>query len=96
MAEAFVEYFPADAIREYGRQTASEDFSDIPNALGVPYTYWAVGGTDPEAYARAEANGTITQDIPGNHSPMFAPVIQPTLTEATAAIVVASTAWLGR
>ena len=72
VAEAFGDYFPAESIGEYGRQTASEDFSYIPNALGVPYTYWAVGGTDPEVYAQAEANGTVTQDIPGNHSPMFA------------------------
>lgn len=96
VAEAFDGYFPAEAIARYGRQTASEDFSDIPNALGVPYTYWAVGGADPEAYAHAKANGTVTQDIPGNHSPMFAPVIQPTLTNATAAIVVAASAWLGK
>lgn len=96
VAGAFKGYFPAEAIARYGRQTASEDFSDIPNALGVPYTYWAVGGADPDVYARAKANGTVTQDIPGNHSPMFAPVIQPTLTNATAAIVVAASAWLGK
>ena len=30
-----------------GQQTASEDFSDIPTALGVPYTYWGLGGIDP-------------------------------------------------
>ncbi|WP_431813786.1 amidohydrolase [Kocuria sp. cx-455] len=96
VAEAFNGYFPAEAIAHYGRQTASEDFSDVPTALGVPYTYWAVGGADPEAYAQAKAKGTVTQDIPGNHSPMFAPVIQPTLTNATAAIVVAASAWLGK
>lgn len=96
VAEAFEGYFPADTIAQYGRQTASEDFSAIPNALGVPYTYWGVGGTDPEAYARAEANGTLLQDIPSNHSPMFAPALQPTLTNATAAIVVAATEWLGQ
>lgn len=55
-----------------------------------------MGGADPDVYARAKANGTVTQDIPGNHSPMFAPVIQPTLTNATAAIVVAASAWLGK
>lgn len=96
VAEAFEGYFPAATIAQYGRQTASEDFSAIPNALGVPYTYWGVGGTDPEAYARAEANGTLLQDIPSNHSPMFAPVLQPTLTNATAAIVVAASEWLGQ
>jgi hypothetical protein len=29
-----------------GQQSASEDFSDIPTALGVPYTYWFIGGID--------------------------------------------------
>ncbi len=28
-------------------QTASEDFSDLPNAFGAPYTYWGIGGIGP-------------------------------------------------
>ena len=32
-------------------QTASEDFSELPTALGVPYTYWGIGGVDPETYS---------------------------------------------
>lgn len=96
VARAFADYFPEDAIAQYGRQTASEDFSVIPDALGVPYTYWGVGGTDPEVYARADAAGKVSEDIPANHSPKFAPVTQPTLTHATAAIVVAAGAYLGR
>ena len=96
VARAFGEYFPSEALVSYGRQTASEDFSAIPDALGVPYTYWGVGGTDPQTYARAAEQGTVTRDIPGNHSPMFAPVIQPTLTDATSAAVVAACAWLGQ
>ena len=96
VADAFAEYFPTEAIDNYGRQTASEDFSDIPTALGVPYTYWGIGGVDSETYRAARAAGRVTTDIPANHSPKFAPVLQPTLTTGTAALVVAAAAWLGK
>jgi hippurate hydrolase len=95
VAQAFSDYFPAEAIGDFGRQTASEDFSDIPTAFGVPYTYWGVGMADPEAYRAAEAAGTVSS-LPANHSPKFAPVLQPTLTTSTAALVVAASAWLGK
>jgi hippurate hydrolase len=75
-------------------QSASEDFSDLPNALKVPYTYWGIGGIDPAAYQAAEKAGRIAQDIPTNHSPNFAPVLQPTLDTGTQAMTVAALAWL--
>jgi amidohydrolase len=90
---AFDAFF-GDRSEELPLQTASEDFSDIPNALSVPYTYWGIGGIDPRAYERAAEAGRISQDIPVNHSPMFAPVLQPTLDTGTQALVVAALAWL--
>lgn len=95
VADAFSRYF-GDRAFTLGRQSASEDFSEIPKALGVPYTYWGVGCIDPDLYAKAEAAGTVSTDIPANHSPDFAPVIEPTLETGTAAAVVAALAWLGR
>lgn len=95
VADAFQPHFGGQSF-ELGRQSASEDFSDIPNALGVPYTYWGIGGIDAETYAKAEAAGTVMADIPANHSPNFAPVIQPTLQTGTAAAVVAALTWLAR
>lgn len=95
VATAFRGYFPDGTVGDYGRQTASEDFSDVPTALGTPYTYWGLGGTDPVTYAAAEAAGSVST-LPANHSPMFAPVIQPTLATGTAALVVAASAWLGK
>jgi hippurate hydrolase len=95
VAAALRGYFPDGTVGDYGRQTASEDFSDVPTALGTPYTYWGLGGTDPATYAVAEAAGAVST-LPANHSPMFAPVIQPTLTTGTAALVVAASAWLGK
>jgi hippurate hydrolase len=95
VAAAFREHFGGAAV-ELPRQTASEDFSDIPRALGVPYTYWGIGGTDPEVYRKAQAAGRVAQDVPVNHSAAFAPVIQPTLDTGTEALAVAALAWLGR
>jgi hippurate hydrolase len=47
VAAAFTDHF-GDRTGELPAQSASEDFSDIPHALGVPYTYWGIGGADPE------------------------------------------------
>ena len=70
------------------------DFSRIPDALGAPYSFWALGGIDDKKWHDAEAAGRLASDIPANHSPHFAPVIEPTLKTGTAAIVVAALAWL--
>jgi hippurate hydrolase len=94
LASAFTEFF-GDHARLLGQQTASEDFSDIPTALGTPYSYWGVGCIDAERYRKAEESGRVAQDIPVNHSAAFAPVIQPTLDTGTQAMVVAALAWLG-
>ena len=75
-------------------QTASEDFSDVPHAFNAPYSYWGIGGIDPGTYHNADSAGRIAQDIPVNHSPEFAPVIQPTLDTGTQALTVAALAWL--
>jgi hippurate hydrolase len=93
VAAAFKVHF-GDRAFTIPRQSASEDFSRIPDAFGIPYTYWALGGIDAKLWQQAEAAGTLATDIPANHSPRFAPVIEPTLQTGTAAIVVAALAWL--
>ncbi len=93
MTAAFTELF-GDRLQELPLQSASEDFSDIPTALGVPYTYWGIGGIDPSTYAAAERAGRVAQDIPVNHSPFFAPVLQPTLDTGTQALTAAAMAYL--
>ena len=93
VASAFAGFF-GDLTQPVGPQSASEDFSDIPTALDVPYTYWFIGGIDPDAHDEALRAGRVAQDIPVNHSATFAPVIQPTLDTGTRALVVAALAWL--
>jgi amidohydrolase len=93
VARAFRAFF-GDRAKDMGQQTASEDFSDVPTALGAPYTYWGVGCIDAERYRQAAEAGRVAQEIPVNHSPAFAPVIQPTLDVGTQALVVAALEWL--
>ena len=47
-------------------------------------------GTDPDTYHAAERAGRVTQDIPTNHNPAFAPVIHPTLETGIEAMVTAA------
>lgn len=64
--------------------TASEDFSNVPRAFGIPYCYWGFGGF-------AEGQQTYP-----NHNPAFGPVLQPTLRTGTEAAVTAALAYLGK
>lgn len=94
VASSFSAFF-GDRAGTLDLQTASEDFSEIPKAFGVPFTYWGFGGVDPGRYAKAAGKGTIAVDIPTNHNAAFAPVIQPTLDTGVQAAVVSALAWLG-
>jgi metal-dependent amidase/aminoacylase/carboxypeptidase family protein len=91
---AFTDTFGADRVIEPPRILGSEDFSDIANGVDAPYSFWLFGGADPAVFAGGE--GTIPTDLPVNHSPHYAPVIQPTLDTGTAALVAAALSWLTR
>jgi hippurate hydrolase len=73
--------------------SASEDFSELPRAWDAPSVYWAVGGIDPRKYAEAEKAGRLNE-IPSNHSPEFAPVINPTLRTGIESMLAAAGVWL--
>jgi amidohydrolase len=55
--------------------TASEDFSYFVKQ-GVPGFYFSLGGADPQKFAEAKASGN---SLPSNHSPLFAPKLDPAL-----------------
>jgi len=55
--------------------SASEDYSVFVTA-GVPSFYFGIGGLDPAMFAKAAASKAA---VPGNHSPEFAPVPEPTI-----------------
>lgn len=68
----------ADQVIEKPAVMGSEDFGALPDALGVPGVYWFFGGHPAEVLDSEEP-------APTNHSPLFAPVMEPTLATGTAA-----------
>jgi len=92
VAAAFHVVF-GDKAHETGPASASEDFSIFGRSWKVPYVFWFVGGTDPKTYLDAIKNNQLNS-IPSNHSPKFAPVINPTLKTGLEAMMTAAAAWL--
>ena len=66
--------------------TPSEDYSEFIN-VGVPSMFFRIGVYEPERVAAArEGEGP---GLPGNHSPLFAPVPKPTIETGVEAMTLA-------
>lgn len=92
---AFDLAFGEDTVMDPGMFTGSEDVSWFAREADVPLVFWFWGGADPQKFAEATAAGTVERDIPTNHSPFFAPLLQPTLDNGVANLVVAAREFLG-
>ena len=90
----FKRHFGDERVDEVGPATASEDFGLFGTAWDVPSVFWVIGGIDPETYRTAQARGKL-DELPANHAPNFAPVIDPTLRTGITTMLVAASAWLG-
>lgn len=91
--EAFRKHFPANRVQESEPTSASEDFGAFGSEWNSPSVFWFVGGTDPDAFAKAVAAGKVGE-IPTNHNPRFAPVLHPTIETGVETLVTAAQAWL--
>jgi hippurate hydrolase len=65
--------------------TASEDYSEFIEA-GVPSVFFAIGGDDPKMIADYKARGV---PVPVNHSPLFAPVPEPSIRTGATVLTLA-------
>jgi amidohydrolase len=74
---AFDTYFGSRSV-SMKLTRACEDFSILAAPHNVPYTYWNFGSSK-------EAKG----EMPSNHSPLYAPLIEPTLEVGTDAMALA-------
>jgi amidohydrolase len=80
-----------------GLVTGSEDVGLLASGAGAPCVFWLLGGADPAEFAGAHSAEELmarVAQLPSNHSPLFAPVIEPTLTTGVAALVAAARTWL--
>jgi amidohydrolase len=84
---AFAGHFGQERLIPGAVVNASEDVGYFGTAAGVPTVFWFFGGIDFSAWEPGRA-------VAMNHSPEFAPEIEPTLSTGVDALVVAARAWL--
>ncbi len=80
-----------------GPVTGSEDVGLLATAAGAPCGYWLLGGADPALFAGVSSLDdarAVVDGLPANHSPLFAPLVEPVLKTGVAALVGAARAWL--
>ncbi|WP_241996414.1 peptidase dimerization domain-containing protein [Kribbella antiqua] len=94
---AFEDQFGVQLVVDPGPVTGSEDVGILASTAAAPCVYWLLGGADPTAFAGATdiaAMQNVVQELPSNHSPRFAPVIEPTLQTGVTALSRAARTWL--
>ncbi len=97
LTAAFASRLGQERVIDPGPATASEDVGLLATAAGATCAYWLLGSADPalftEARGPARAKG-IVRALPANHSPRFAPVIEPTLRTGVTALTCAARSML--
>ncbi|MGD6749006.1 amidohydrolase [Streptomyces sp. BH105] len=91
---AFTGHFGEQRIIPLPPVNASEDVGVFGDAIGVPTVFWFWGGLDTDTVLAALGAGKL-DDLSANHSPHFAPEIEPTLSTGVEALTVAALTWLG-
>ncbi|SIT01453.1 amidohydrolase [Belliella pelovolcani] len=77
MVSVFQQTFGEDKVVEVAAQMVGEDFSAYGNQeRKIPISMFFLGANDPKFLEEAKAKGL---DIPGLHSPYFAPIPEPTI-----------------
>jgi hippurate hydrolase len=94
LTDVFRAHFGTERVLEAPQVTGSEDFSEFGRVAGTPSVFWLVGGLDQEQVLTAIAAGRFEQDVPSNHSSLFAPVLEPTVGAGVETLVTAALAFL--
>jgi len=84
LSQALVQALGAGRVEKAPPIMASEDYSYFVEA-GLPSFYFWLGVADPEKFKEAKSSGT---HLPSNHSPFFAPDMEPSLKTAIESEVV--------
>jgi hippurate hydrolase len=93
----FIDWLGEAGVLDPGAQTGSEDVGVLAESAGAPCCFWFLGGADPALFASittVEEALEVIRGIPSNHSPQYAPVIEPTLSIGVEALVRAARYWL--
>lgn len=93
--ETFSRFFGDRHLPNMKPVLGSEDFPLLGSEIGVPYVFWFWGGHDPDDWDQREKAGTLGE-IAVNHSPFFAPVVQPTLRIGVEAMCIGALSYVGK
>lgn len=89
--------FPGASVVDPGSVTGSEDVGVLAKEAGAKCCYWLLGSADPKLFADATTQEELLAlllKLPSNHSPYFAPEIEPTLHDGVEALVATAKHWL--
>lgn len=92
--DSFREFFGDRFDPNTAPSTASEDYSILGSSQGKPCCFWFFGGVDEKLWDEAKKKSRLAEDISVNHSPFFAPVIQPALGTGVNALCLAALTFL--
>ncbi|KAK5207433.1 hypothetical protein LTR41_007002 [Exophiala xenobiotica] len=95
VSEGLTGYFGDEHDPNVKNVLGSEDFGLLGSSIDRPYCFWFFGGHGKEYYDGMVKDGK-EHEIPVNHSPFFAPVVQPTLRTGVDAMAVAALSFLGK
>ena len=84
LRQVLVQALGRDNVEQLPPNMASEDYSAFVQA-GVPSFYFSLGVANPAKFTEAKTSGV---ELPSNHSPFFAPDMEPSLKTAIEAEVV--------
>ena len=87
----------AERVVDPGPITGSEDVGVLASAAGAPIVFWLLGGADPASFAGVsgvEDIASIVAGLPSNHSPLYAPAEDPTISIGAKALSAAARKWL--
>lgn len=93
---ALADELGAECVHENPPDPGSEDFGVFGQTAGVPSVFWFWGGHDPAHEARYEEPMSSVMGETSQHSPVYAPVIDPTLQVGVRCWLAVVLDWAGR
>jgi len=92
--DAIASWLGAGNVLDPGAGAGSEDVGILATSSGAPLSYWLLGGADPSLFTTGDMTDPALLKVPSNHSPHYAPVIDPTLSIGVRTLVTAARTWL--
>ena len=92
VSESFADHFGDKFDPDTPPFPASEDFGELGNAVKKPYLFWFFGGFIVDEEGKKDDDDEHQKSNPPNHSPFFAPALEPSLKTGIQAMAIAALA----